>query len=324
VVVVSLISDRATTMNDGTEEAEKTLVENVEPAWDVTSPYISSLREKVLEYRFLGDLTAELLRRRTVFDVMRGDVDAQGYDIVVEANGIVRHIQLKAMMAGGKRAHVDVNVKLRAKPSGCVVWMIYDPASLQPGPYRWFGGAPGEELPEIGEKPVKHSKANAAGTKLVRPGLRLVPKSSFETITDISELACRLFGPVRSDIAILLDAQLRRSAGSDVRAEIARLCPRDFAWDGSVELAHMVSGYKLIEQSGRGDPFEWENATLTAAEEKGRWPGALPELWAALFLEHRRWRMSSPFAPEGAMKALLDTLCHQLRGGLIAGGYLMN
>lgn len=187
-------------MIDGTEEAETTLAEDVEPVWDVTSSHISILREKVLEYRFLGDLTAALLCRGTTFDIMRGDVDHQGYDIVIEANGVLRHIQLKAMMAGGKRAHIDVNIKLKTKPSGCVVWMIYDPANLQLGQYRWFGGDPGEVLPDVGDTPVKHSKGNAAGTKLVRPGLRLVPKRFFTTITSIADLADQLFGPVSIDI----------------------------------------------------------------------------------------------------------------------------
>jgi hypothetical protein len=104
----------------------------------------SSVLEKALEYRFLADLSAELLRRGMEFDVLRGDVDHQGYDLVVEANGVVRHIQLKAMVKGGKRADVNVNVKLADKPSGCVVWMRYDPETLAIGPFAWLGGDAGE------------------------------------------------------------------------------------------------------------------------------------------------------------------------------------
>lgn len=97
---------------------------------DVTSPYRSSAREKVLEYRFLADLTAELFLRDMGFDVLRSDVDALGHDLVIEANGVIRHIQLKAMYRGGKRTRLTANIRLAARPSGCIVWMIYDPVTL--------------------------------------------------------------------------------------------------------------------------------------------------------------------------------------------------
>ena len=161
---------------------------------DVTSPHVSSLREKVLEYRFLAELTSFLLLRGIPFDVLRGDVDAQGYDLVIEADGVTRHIQLKAMHASGKRADVSVNLNLMAKPSGCIIWMCYDTATLAIGPFRWFGGLRRAPLPDPGERVARHSKGNTDGTKPPRGDHRLITRSQFALITSMEALVERLFG----------------------------------------------------------------------------------------------------------------------------------
>lgn len=155
----------------------------------------SSAIEKVLEYQFLGLLTRELMYRGAEFEVLRGDVDDCGHDLVIEADGVLRHIQLKAMVRGGKRANVTVNTRLARKSSGCVVWMTWDPATLELGPFRWFGGTPGEPLPTLGDRIAKHSKGNGKGEKNARPAHRVVPRGRFETLTSIGELADRMFGP---------------------------------------------------------------------------------------------------------------------------------
>ena len=161
---------------------------------DVTSPHVSSLREKVLEYRFLAELTSFLLLRGIPFDVLRGDVDAQGYDLVIEAAAIVRHIQLKAMHASGKRADVSVNLNLMVKPSGCIIWMCYNSATLVIDPFRWFGSSRGAPLPDPGDRMARHSKGNTDGTKLPRGDHRLIPRGQFALITSIEALVERLFG----------------------------------------------------------------------------------------------------------------------------------
>jgi hypothetical protein len=159
----------------------------------VTSPHRSSAREKVLEYRFLADLTAELFLRDMGFDVLRSDVDALGHGLVIEANGVIRHIQLKVMYRGGKRT---ANIHLAARPSGCIVWMIYDPVTLGLVSFRWFGGAPGERLPDIGARVAKHGKCNAMGVKTDRPAHRVIPGRYFTTLPDVSTLTDRMFGSV--------------------------------------------------------------------------------------------------------------------------------
>ena len=119
---------------------------------------------------------------------------SHGYDLVVEANGQIRHIQLKGLRQGGKRSEVTLSTRLAEKRSGCVIWMVYDPATLVLGPFLWFGGAPGEALPDIGTKVARHTKGNAQGQKTAKPRHRVVRKRAFEKIKTMAALADKLFG----------------------------------------------------------------------------------------------------------------------------------
>lgn len=67
------------------------------------------------------------------------------------------------------------------------------------GPFLWFGASPGEPLPDVSRYAIaKHTKGNAQGVKLDRPRLRVLPRSSFERLASIAEVADRLFGVPRS------------------------------------------------------------------------------------------------------------------------------
>jgi hypothetical protein len=46
-----------------------------------------------------------------------------------------------------KTARVGINAALQSKPSGCVIWLRFDPVTLALGPFLWFGGEPGKPLP---------------------------------------------------------------------------------------------------------------------------------------------------------------------------------
>ena len=85
--------------------------------------------------------------------------------------------------------------------------------TLELGPFHWFGGEPGSPLPDLGERPVKHSKGNAGGVKTVRPMLRQVRKSDFERIDTMDKLATAMFGasPVAERAALL--AHIREAIG---------------------------------------------------------------------------------------------------------------
>lgn len=164
--------------------------------WITALSTFASTREKVLEHRFIADVTAELWRR-AVFDfaVSHSEVDNSGYDLIVEALGVTRHIQLKAMHLRSTTAEFPIQARLQQKPSACVVLMLHDARSLEIAQYRWFGAEPGAPLPSLGERIGKHSKANALGVKSERPSIRRLEKRRFEPIGDVPMLVDRLFGP---------------------------------------------------------------------------------------------------------------------------------
>lgn len=160
----------------------------------------SSYREVLLEHLLSGEVMKHLwLRGNIRIETLKPQVDDAGYDLVLEANGIVRHVQLKSSHSGSSTSDVRVSLHLAKKPSGCVVWLWFDPKTLELGPYLFFGGSPGHPLPDIADfKVAKHAKGNAQGVKLERPNVRVIPKSRFETLPSVSELVLRLFGPLKN------------------------------------------------------------------------------------------------------------------------------
>jgi hypothetical protein len=157
----------------------------------------STFREKLLEHVFVSELLQEVwLREGNTIEVLRAEVDSAGYDIVLEYNGIVRHVQLKSSRLDGRAAYQKVNIKLAEKPGGCVVWLMYDVdentwrACLH---YRFFGGPPGEKLDLEGCKVAKHTKADSHGIKAERPAIRVVPRSWFLEVADLHALIGLLF-----------------------------------------------------------------------------------------------------------------------------------
>ena len=155
----------------------------------------SSYREAVLEHLFTGALLQTLWLRRVHAEVLRPFVDDAGYDLVVDANRITRHIQLKSSFLHATTAEQKVHQHLGLKPSGCVVWLRFDEATLQLDEYLWFGNAPGHRLPDLsGFKVARHTKGDARGLKAERPMVRVIPKGQFVRIPTMDQLTERLFG----------------------------------------------------------------------------------------------------------------------------------
>jgi hypothetical protein len=157
---------------------------------------LSSYREMLLEHLFAGEIMRHgWLSGIKRLEVLKPQVDDGGYDLVLEGGAIVRHVQLKATFRGSKVGRFTINAGLANKPSGCVVIVLFDPTTLDLGPFLWFGGAPGRPLPSLmGFAVGKHAKGNAQGVKLQRPNMRVVPRSRFEPLRDIAHVAERLFG----------------------------------------------------------------------------------------------------------------------------------
>jgi DNA mismatch endonuclease (patch repair protein) len=148
----------------------------------------SSLREQYIEYGFLADLCREMWRRGTAVDVLHCHTDRSGYDVVLEAGGIQRHVQLKSSFEGAKTARQKINVRLADKPSGCIVWIRFDAETLEQTSYLWFGGLPGAALPDIGGRIGKHSKGDSDGMKAERPDIRVVNRGEFARVGTIRSL----------------------------------------------------------------------------------------------------------------------------------------
>lgn len=271
----------------------------------------------MLEYHLSGAVTSELLLRDLPFELLRTDCDRDGYDLVIEANSIIRHIQLKGQVLGGAAREVTAHVNLATKPSACMIWMTYDPLTMRPVSYRFFGNPPGKRIPPLGDQIATHSR----GKKKPRPDHRVIAAKRFEKLTGLEALVDHLFGRHHPDISALIDhmAALPEPAEpwlAAVRAGRFDAIPEDCDWDSSAALAHLIDGYALLEEQGRGEADLVADEALSVAGRTGSWPSGARDLWIALFLEHRRWRIADSHEPDAGQRALLDTLVRQLREAL--------
>ena len=163
----------------------------------------SRFREKLIEHLLVGELLKQSWRNGDcTIEVSRPEVDRAGYDLIVECNGHIRHVQLKGAHLGAKAARQSVQISLEAKPSGCVVWVFFDPESLELGPFMFFGGEPGKRLPSLNSfKTAKHAKGNAQGVKAEKPNHRYINKGQFTRVDTIGDLWRLLFGDVSPAIS---------------------------------------------------------------------------------------------------------------------------
>ncbi len=176
----------------------------VEPdAWSAALSTWSTTREKVLEHRFIAEVTAAIWRAgRFDFSVSHSEVDNSGYDVIIEVGEVIRHIQLKAMQSGGTRRDFGLQMRLADKPSACAVLMIHNAKTLEVDQWLLFAGLPGAPIPPLGDKLVKHTKGDRSGFKAVRPALRNVPISAFVPLSGTAELIQKLFG---DEVALGMD-----------------------------------------------------------------------------------------------------------------------
>ncbi len=155
----------------------------------------SSLREQYIEYVFLAGLCSEMWRRNKPMDVLRSQTDQSGYDLVLDTVGAIRFVQLKSSHASATTSKQPINVKLSAKPGGCVIWVVFDENTFQIDQYLWFGSDdPKGPCRDLGDKIAKRTTPKKDGTKPERQGIREVSKSKFVSIATVSALADVLFG----------------------------------------------------------------------------------------------------------------------------------
>ena len=157
----------------------------------------SSFREKLIEYLFMGEmLKLSWQKGDCQLEVMKPEVDNAGCDIVLENNNIIRHIQLKASRVGSKTSRQNINNRLATKPSGCVIWIMFDENTLELCSFYFFGAEAGKPLTGLGDaKIAKHTKGNASGFKAERPNIRTIHKGQFTRYDNIEDLYGILFFP---------------------------------------------------------------------------------------------------------------------------------
>ena len=155
----------------------------------------SSFREKLIEHLFIGEmLKLSWLKGDCQLEVMKPEVDNAGCDVVLELNNVIRHIQLKASKLGGKASRQNINTRLATKPSGCVIWIVFDEDTLKLCSFYFYGSEAGQPLNDLGNaKIAKHTKGNADGMKAERPNIRTINKGQFIKYDDIETLYKVLF-----------------------------------------------------------------------------------------------------------------------------------
>lgn len=163
------------------------------PRDDAMKSQYSLAREHIVEHYLLAELSKVMLFRGVRLEVARPEYDAFGYDLILEAGPVIRHVQLKATKVGGKRAHVDLSARLMNKPSACAIWLHFDVETFSIEAIRWFGNEAGKPLTALSGTPARHSRANAAGEKAERVEHYRVNKGQFSLVDDIETLADRLF-----------------------------------------------------------------------------------------------------------------------------------
>ncbi len=167
----------------------------------------SSYREKLIEHLFVGELLKQSwLVHECGLEVAKPEVDNSGYDIIAECYGVVRHIQLKASHIYSSTTQQKLHIKLADKPSGCVVWILFDEDSLEFKEFLFYGDQAGEPLPNIDSlKVAKHTKGNKDGVKNERPNIRIINKGQFESINSMDSLFNKLFCINPSEISDLTE-----------------------------------------------------------------------------------------------------------------------
>jgi hypothetical protein len=159
----------------------------------------SSYYEKLIEHIFIADLLETAwLKGQIQIEVSKAEIDNSGYDLILECNKVIRHIQLKCSDEKSKTNVQKINKKLSDKPSGCIVWIVRkvdEEHSSYKLRYLFFGGEPGQPLHSLDNyNTAKHSKGNAEGTKVLRPNIKQINKGVFIKVDHTKDLLNKLFG----------------------------------------------------------------------------------------------------------------------------------
>lgn len=161
----------------------------------------SVFRERLFEHQLIFELMRHSWKHdQASLEVSQPAIDRFGHDLVLEARGITRHVQLKTSWITARANSQNVHVGLGSKPSGCVLWMLVDESSMACNTFLFFGAAPGEPLPSIFDfKFARHTRKNNSGNS-ERPNVREIRRSQFRKLVNIADVYQALFGE-KNDVA---------------------------------------------------------------------------------------------------------------------------
>jgi len=158
------------------------------------SSHRSRDRENFIEHVFISEILQECwFVREQPIEILRSEVDAFGYDLVLECNGLIRHVQLKATQTGQSTRKQTINRYLEQKVGGCVVWIVFNHRADESRvrlDYLYFGGRrPRDRMPTLGDTPALNPRS-----KTPRKNSRVLDVRQFDAIPTTGELLNRMFG----------------------------------------------------------------------------------------------------------------------------------
>jgi hypothetical protein len=157
------------------------------------APYVANAIKHVWLARLLQVLWEYYPESK--LQIFTSEVDDAGYDIVLTLATVTRHVQLKASHVRAKRQSIDVNTALAQAEGGCVVWIFYDPVTLDIQKYRFFGSEPGKPMADLSSFNIaKRVFPDMTGKRPERPRIRAIPKSACVPVSTLDELIEKLFG----------------------------------------------------------------------------------------------------------------------------------
>src|SRR6266404_2781973 len=151
--------------------------------------------ENLLEHRFLFDLRRHLVLRDQplLLNVLKSEVDAFGFDLVLSVAQHTYHIQMKTRSGSPPANSYELSESLWKLPNACTIWMLYDASTIEPTSYYMLGQplTPMDKFPESerpGFRKVKMQQANHARISLSELAALLFPVTGAQqTATGVAQ-----------------------------------------------------------------------------------------------------------------------------------------
>lgn len=97
--------------------------------------------ENLLGHRFLFDLRRHLVLETIprLINVLKSEVDAYGFDLVLSVAYRSLHVQMKTRSGPPPTKAYELSDALWSLPNAYAIWMLYDQAKLEPTSYYVLG-----------------------------------------------------------------------------------------------------------------------------------------------------------------------------------------